>query len=101
MTPFADFMKKQSLTTCGLSKRAGLSKSMVSGYRRGLHQPTRRTLTRISLALGIPLAELLCQIPVREQHENKAKPAIYCVTCHRQFYRVPSNSALYEGSQTL
>lgn len=99
MSKFEVFLTKYRISACGLAKLCGMSKSMVCEYRRGLHKPSLRSAQRIARALRLPLDSVTAQIDVREQSENRTKPAVYCVTCHRQFYRVPSNRELYDGGE--
>lgn len=90
MTQFEAFLKKHNLTTCGLAKRVGLSKSQVSEYRRDLHRPSQRTARRIALALRLSVDEVLRDIPVRETSENRPKRVVHCITCGRRLWRLPN-----------
>ena len=99
MTPFELFMTKRGYTTCGLARKTGLFKAQVSEYRRGLHQPSRRTLARISTALGIPLNQLLTEVPVRERSENRPKEHVRCLTCRRMVWRISEVRQRYHQQQ--
>ncbi|MBU6512498.1 MAG: helix-turn-helix transcriptional regulator [Betaproteobacteria bacterium] len=51
--------QRQRLSLDELSRRAGVSKSMLSQIERNLANPTVAVLWRLSNALGVPLGELL------------------------------------------
>lgn len=99
MTQFEAFLNKHSLTTCGLAKLSGLGKAQVSEYRRDIHRPSKRTAVRIALTLRLPIADVLAQIPTRETSENRPKPPVYCVTCHRRLWSVASDGKRYDRAE--
>ena len=51
--------QQQGLSLDELSRRAGVSKSMLSQIERGQANPTVAVVWRLASALGVPLAELL------------------------------------------
>lgn len=55
----AQLRAKRQLTLDELSRRAGVSKSMLSQIERGQANPTVAIVWRLSQALGVELAELL------------------------------------------
>lgn len=89
-TKFEAFLNKHKLTTCGLAKRVGLSKSQVSEYRRDLHRPSKRTAMRIAVALHLPIEDVLSQIDIKERQENHPRPKVFCATCGRLLYKLPN-----------
>jgi transcriptional regulator with XRE-family HTH domain len=101
MIQFEVFLNKHSLTTCGLAKRAGLYKSQISEYRRGIHKPSKRTVARIAIALKLPIADVLAQIPSRETNQNHPVPPVYCPLCHRKMYKLRANPEQFDGVQPL
>lgn len=59
----AALREQQSLTLDELSRRAGVSKSMLSQIERAQANPTVAVVWRLANALGVPLAELLGEAP--------------------------------------
>lgn len=72
----AALREQQSLSLDELSRRAGVSKSMLSQIERAQANPTVAVVWRLANALGVPLAELLDASPRHEQ------PAITTVPAH-------------------
>jgi transcriptional regulator with XRE-family HTH domain len=68
--------EQQSLTLDELSRRAGVSKSMLSQIERAQANPTVAVVWRLANALGVPLAELLGEAPAPEA------PAIATLSAH-------------------
>lgn len=99
MTAFEAFLQKYHLTTCGLAKRVGLSKSMVSEYRRDIHKPSKRTVARIAIGLKLPISDVLAAIPHRETSQNHPFPPVYCLLCHRKMYKIRANPEQFDDSQ--
>jgi len=69
--------KAQKLSLDELSKRAGVSKSMLSEVERNQANPTVGVLWRLATALGISLTDLL-----GNAHAGKASPAVELVPAH-------------------
>lgn len=72
----AALREQQSLSLDELSRRAGVSKSMLSQIERAQANPTVAVVWRLANALGVPLAELL------QSAEAPAVPAITTVARH-------------------
>ncbi|HSW03227.1 helix-turn-helix domain-containing protein [Aquabacterium sp.] len=58
--------EQQALSLDELSRRAGVSKSMLSQIERAQANPTVAVVWRLANALGVPLAELLAEGPRSE-----------------------------------
>jgi transcriptional regulator with XRE-family HTH domain len=58
-TALATLRERQGLSLDELSRRAGVSKSMLSQIERAQANPTVAVVWRLAQALGVPLAELL------------------------------------------
>ena len=61
--------QKRGLTLAAVAARAGLSYQMVSFVEKEMRNPTLDTLLRISVALEIDLAKIICQA------QSAAKPS--------------------------
>lgn len=72
----AALREQQSLTLDELSRRAGVSKSMLSQIERAQANPTVAVVWRLANALGVPLAELLGEAP------RPDAPAITTLSAH-------------------
>ncbi len=72
----AALREQQGLSLDELSRRAGVSKSMLSQIERAQANPTVAVVWRLANALGVPLAELLQSAPAA------APPAITTVARH-------------------
>lgn len=72
----AALRERQGLSLDELSRRAGVSKSMLSQIERAQANPTVAVVWRLAQALGVPLAELL------QSAEPAATPAIDTVAAH-------------------
>ena len=70
----AALRQRQALSLDELSRRAGVSKSMLSQIERAQANPTVAVVWRLANALGVPIAELLGSAPVAP-----ATPAIALV----------------------
>ena len=55
----AALREQQALSLDALSRRAGVSKSMLSQIERAQGNPTVAVVWRLANALGVPLADLL------------------------------------------
>lgn len=73
----AQLRQAQGLSLDELSRRAGVSKSMLSQIERGQANPTVAVVWRLANALGVPLAELLDSASALP-----APPAITRVAAH-------------------
>lgn len=62
----AALREQQALTLDELSRRAGVSKSMLSQIERAQANPTVAVVWRLANALGVPLADLLAEAPRAE-----------------------------------
>jgi transcriptional regulator with XRE-family HTH domain len=67
--------QQHDLSLDALSRRAGVSKSMLSQIERGQANPTVAVVWRLATALGVPLAELLGD-------SRPAEPALTTVPAH-------------------
>ena len=74
----AALREQQGLSLDELSRRAGVSKSMLSQIERAQANPTVAVVWRLANALGVPLAELLQAAP-----QPPAVPAIELVAAHQ------------------
>lgn len=72
----AALREQQSLSLDELSRRAGVSKSMLSQIERAQANPTVAVVWRLANALGVPLSDLLQSAP------RSAAPAIRTVPGH-------------------
>ena len=72
----AALRQQQGLSMDELSRRAGVSKSMLSQIERAQANPTVAVVWRLANALGVGMAELLGNTPVAE------RPAITLVAAH-------------------
>jgi transcriptional regulator with XRE-family HTH domain len=72
----AALRERQALSLDELSRRAGVSKSMLSQIERSQANPTVAVVWRLANALGVPLVDLLAGAPRAEP------PAIVTVTAH-------------------
>lgn len=72
-----EIRKAQKLSLDDLSRRAGVSKSMLSEVERNQANPTVAVLWRLSSALGIDLSDLLTS-----GHANRASPVVERVAAH-------------------
>ncbi len=72
----AALREQQALSLDELSRRAGVSKSMLSQIERAQANPTVAVVWRLANALGVPLATLL------QSAETPAPPAITTVARH-------------------
>lgn len=72
----AALRERQGLSLDELSRRAGVSKSMLSQIERAQANPTVAVVWRLAQALGVPLADLL------QSAEAPAAPAIDTVAAH-------------------
>lgn len=72
----AALREQQGLSLDGLSRRAGVSKSMLSQIERAQANPTVAVVWRLANALGVPLADLLQAAP------PSPEPAITKVARH-------------------
>ena len=72
----AALREQQALSLDELSRRAGVSKSMLSQIERAQANPTVAVVWRLANALGVPLAELLEAAP------RPAPPAISTLAAH-------------------
>lgn len=72
----AALRQAQSLSLDELSRKAGVSKSMLSQIERAQANPTVAVVWRLANALGVPMGELLGKPPV------PASPAITVVPVH-------------------
>ena len=86
-----EIRKAQQLSLDELSKRAGVSKSMLSEVERNQANPTVGVLWRLASALGISLPDLLAGGP-----GDKAAPAVLLVPGHT----IPVTSSV-DGKCTL
>lgn len=75
-TALASLRERQGLSLDELSRRAGVSKSMLSQIERAQANPTVAVVWRLAQALGVPLAELL------QSAEAPAAPVIDTVAAH-------------------
>jgi transcriptional regulator with XRE-family HTH domain len=53
-----------------LREKAGITKSSMSEYLRGVHRPSKATAEKIAGALGLSLTYVLSQIDVAEPHNS-------------------------------
>ena len=72
----AALRQQQGLSMDELSRKAGVSKSMLSQIERAQANPTVAVVWRLANALGVPMAELLGNTPEAE------RPAIALVAAH-------------------
>ena len=72
----AALRQAQSLSLDQLSRKAGVSKSMLSQIERAQANPTVAVVWRLANALGVPMGELLGNTP------QPAEPAIALVPVH-------------------
>jgi len=72
----AALREQQALSLDELSRRAGVSKSMLSQIERAQANPTVAVVWRLANALGVPLSDLLDAAP------REAAPAIVTVPRH-------------------
>lgn len=72
-----EIRKAQKLSLDELSKRAGVSKSMLSEVERNQANPTVGVLWRLASALGISLTDLLGNAPA-----DKVTPTVELVPAH-------------------
>ena len=72
----AALRQAQALSLDALSRKAGVSKSMLSQIERAQANPTVAVVWRLANALGVPLGELLGSAP------PPAEPAITVVPAH-------------------
>lgn len=72
----AALREKHGLSLDELSRRAGVSKSMLSQIERAQANPTVAVVWRLAQALGVPLADLL------QSADAPAAPAIDTVPAH-------------------
>ena len=72
----AALREQQQLSLDELSRRAGVSKSMLSQIERAQANPTVAVVWRLANALGVPLADLL------QSAEAPPAPAITTVAAH-------------------
>jgi XRE family transcriptional regulator, regulator of sulfur utilization len=72
----AALRQAQSLSLDELSRKAGVSKSMLSQIERGQANPTVAVVWRLANALGVPIAELLGNPP------SPSTPALQLVPAH-------------------
>jgi transcriptional regulator with XRE-family HTH domain len=72
----AALREKEGLSLDELSRRAGVSKSMLSQIERAQANPTVAVVWRLAQALGVPLADLL------QSADAPAAPAIDTVAAH-------------------
>ena len=72
----AALRERQGLSLDELSRRAGVSKSMLSQIERAQANPTVAVVWRLAQALGVPLADLL------QSADAPAAPAIDTVAAH-------------------
>lgn len=72
----AALREQQALSLDELSRRAGVSKSMLSQIERAQANPTVAVVWRLANALGVPLAELLDAAP------RPVPPAISTLAAH-------------------
>lgn len=72
-----DIRKAQKLSLDELSKRAGVSKSMLSEVERNQANPTVGVLWRLASALGLSLTDLLAG-----SADHKAAPTVELVPAH-------------------
>ena len=72
----AALRQRQSLSLDELSRKAGVSKSMLSQIERAQANPTVAVVWRLSNALGVPMGDLLGGTPA------PAEPAIAVVPVH-------------------
>lgn len=72
----AALREREGLSLDELSRRAGVSKSMLSQIERAQANPTVAVVWRLAQALGVPLADLL------QSAEAPAAPAIDTVAAH-------------------
>ena len=72
----AALRQRQSLSLDELSRKAGVSKSMLSQIERAQANPTVAVVWRLANALGVPLGDLLGGAP------QPAEPAIALVPVH-------------------
>ena len=63
--------QKRGLTLAAVAARAGLSYQMVSFVEKELRNPTLDTLLRISSALGVDLAEIICLAESPPRNKSK------------------------------
>ncbi|MEO6625737.1 MAG: helix-turn-helix domain-containing protein [Burkholderiaceae bacterium] len=63
----AALRQQQGLSMDELSRKAGVSKSMLSQIERAQANPTVAVVWRLANALGVPMAELLGNAPVTER----------------------------------
>lgn len=75
-TALAALRERQGLSLDELSRRAGVSKSMLSQIERAQANPTVAVVWRLAQALGVPLAELL------QSADTPAAPVIDTVAAH-------------------
>jgi transcriptional regulator with XRE-family HTH domain len=75
-TALATLRERQGLSLDELSRRAGVSKSMLSQIERAQANPTVAVVWRLAQALGVPLADLL------QSADAPAAPAIDTVAAH-------------------
>jgi transcriptional regulator with XRE-family HTH domain len=61
-----------------LREKAGVTKSSMSEYLRGVHRPSKATAEKVAGALGLPLTYVLSQIDVKEPKgtSNKSRPSV-------------------------
>ena len=74
----AALRQRQGLSLDELSRRAGVSKSMLSQIERAQANPTVAVVWRLANALGVPVAELL------GGGDAPSAPAIRLVSAHEQ-----------------
>lgn len=105
---FLQFMAAYGLSQYRLHKKTHFTRSQISEWMRGLHRPSLQSARRIAAGLGLPLAEVLARIEVRETVQNAVAPdgqfvprrkhspatsvetndplrteGVYCMTCRR------------------
>jgi transcriptional regulator with XRE-family HTH domain len=72
----AALRQERALSLDELSRKAGVSKSMLSQIERAQANPTVAVVWRLAIALGVPMAELLGNAP------SPALPSITLMTSH-------------------
>ena len=72
----AALRQAQSLSLDALSRKAGVSKSMLSQIERAQANPTVAVVWRLANALGVPMGDLLGSVP------QPPEPAIVVVPVH-------------------
>ena len=71
----AALRQRQDLSLDALSRKAGVSKSMLSQIERAQANPTVAVVWRLANALGVPIAELLGSAPAPERAAIDLVPA--------------------------